>query len=50
MVTVQMSYKNLGNFSRFEIALLQLNLTAFPTIKKPNLQEFDKFFQYETPK
>ena len=43
MVTVQMSYENLGNFPRFEITLLQLNLTAFPTIKKPNLQEFDKF-------
>ena len=43
MVTVQMSYENLGNFPRFEIALLQLNLTAFPTIKKPNLQQFDIF-------
>ena len=46
MVTVQMSYENLGNFPRFEITLLQLNLTAFPTIKKPNLQEFDKFLTW----
>ena len=38
MVTVQMSYENLGNFPRFEITLLQLNLTAFPTIKKPKPQ------------